>query len=188
MESKDVSELLKQLKIYRNSYINSLTENEWNDLKRDWFNQLKEYDYEDVKSKLDSFFATEKNLYAIPSSYYLKEGLYKSTQKFQPGKIYCRCQVCGRLFEHSFEKRNDMARNPLTIHEDRCRSVRYLKKLYKDYFNRAIDETTENDLFRMSEEKFNETYFLILEKTYKKMPDGFDKKLLENVLNTRKEE
>lgn len=176
MTKKEVGDLINRLKLYRVYYFNQLDKDDFLKMKNEWYLQLEEYDYEDVESKLNSFLTDERNENKIPNPYMLKSGLYKTKQKFKDSEVRVRCMFCGKVVEYY---------NELNKHEDRCRSIKYLKSIYPRYFNRTIDDETTKDLQNMSEYNFRKNYYLILEKVYERMEEGEKKELLRKVLESR---
>lgn len=146
-------------------------------IKKEWFRTLKDYDYQDVDSALTNWLKDENNKNFLPNVYELIKGCYTLEEKNNPRKFKCACMCCGVY----------LPPNELKKHEDRCRSVSYLKRIYPKYMNRTIDDEVTEELMNMSEHSFNNTYYLILEKIYDLMPDCYDKELLENVLKTKNE-
>lgn len=172
----EVENLLDKVKLYRAYYFNQLSSDDFLKMTNEWYLQLEEYDLEDVEDKLNEFLKDEMNNNKIPNPYMLKSGLYKTKQKFQKGKVYTRCMYCGKTLEHG---------DKLNKHEDRCRSIKYLKSIYPRYFNRTIDDETTEDLKKMSDYNFKKNYYLILEKVYERMEEGEKKELLRKVLESR---
>lgn len=63
------------------------------------------------------------------------------------------CNYCGRFLDCSEQ----------TKHEDRCRSIRYIERKYKQLWGKEIDKKA---LWDLSDDDFNEKYFLFLQKLY----------------------
>ena len=175
MTRDEINNSIQKIVLYR-PFFKIDNENQLNAMINEWYLQLEEYDYEDVESKLNSFLADESNNNKIPNPYMLKSGLYKTKQKFKDGEVRVRCMFCGKVVEYY---------NELNKHENRCRSIKYLKSIYPRYFNRTIDDETTKDLQNMSEYNFRKNYYLILEKVYDRMEEGEKKELLKKVLESR---
>ena len=66
-------------------------------------------------------------------------------------------------------------------HYERCSSIDYIVEMSKRYLGK---ELKKSELFELNDFKFDELYYKICYAVYNKMPDGFPKHILENVLLT----
>lgn len=181
MTRENTKQLIKKLFIYRSYLRNSNSEQILTDMTNEWFRVLANYDYADVDENLDDFFKEETT--KVPDPYQLIRGLKTIEQKNRRSNTYIYCDVCKKPLE-VYVNGSKMDRTEADSHMSRCRSVRYLKQIYPKYIGREIDKETEKDLKNMNQYKFDETYYLILKKVHEVMPEGFDKQLLTNVLET----
>ena len=186
MRRSEVMSLIKKVKTHREFFgvrpngedITSLIEDEWARL-------FEDYDYTDIDEILERWLMNENNIGKVPDAFYLRKYALTTEDKKSSSGVAIYCEVCGKALNVHVREKKIVNRTEADEHMSRCRSVRYLKQLYRRYFDREIDEETETDLKQMSKEKFDTTYYLILEKAYKKMPESFDKQLLGNTLKTR---
>ena len=84
------------------------------------------------------------------------------------------CKYCGRLLDKEHQ----------VVHEDRCRSIRYMGRKYETLFNRAIDK---RQLWELSKEEFDKKYDEFLKyiepKVTKPNEKFFMKKYFESEVN-----
>lgn len=92
-------------------------------------------------------------------------------QKKENNKGKIACQFCGRYLP-ILEMRK---------HEDRCRSVKYLKRLYKDYFNKELEV---KDLYNLNDETFDKSYIKVLEKVLPMITNEVERRGITNVIET----
>ena len=67
-------------------------------------------------------------------------------------------------------------------HEDRCRSIRYLQRLYSKYFNRTLGELEK--LYNIPKKEFDEQYIKVMEKALPLVKNESEKRSMYNVIET----
>ena len=175
MTRQEVKDLLEIVFLYRPFYKQTLKDE--SDFKRcidEWEDKLKNYENEEVKNNLSEFLKDNES--KIPTPFDLTRELKTIEQKNRKGRTYIYCEVCHMPLEIYIDhERHKVDRKDADKHMDRCRSVRHLKLMYTKYLGREIPIDEEKNLKKMSEDKFDEVYYLILKKAYEKMPDNMEK-------------
>lgn len=168
----EVGNLLDKIKLYRPYFAGHLDKTGLTRLKQEWFEKLEPYDSEDINEKLDEFLKDGDNLSKQPDVYQL----IKHCKTIKDKKNFCgyttSCKFCGRWF--------DM--NEVHDHEDRCRSIKYIGKLYSKFFPER--ELPLKDLYNMSKQEFDVNYEKILDVIYPKL-EGKEKDDMKNVIESR---
>ena len=172
MTRNDVNNLVKIIQVHRPYFVTRLGDEIYKELVNEWARLMEPYDYEDVKANLENFLMNENNYGREPDAYQLIRGLLttKDKEENSKGKVYC--MFCNRI----------MTRLEIHDHEDRCRSVKYLKRLYKKYFKRELEDI--EGLYRMPNEDFDKAYIFVLEKALPYMTDLTEKRGVTNVIET----
>lgn len=67
-----------------------------------------------------------------------------------------------------------MTRLEIHEHEDRCRSIKYLQRIYRKYFRRELEDLAK--LYNMANKDFDKAYIYILEKALPNVTDIIEKK------------
>ena len=171
MSKEELSSLVDEMLLYRPYYKKSVGENGIRGLKINWWKQLQNYSYEDVKERLNEFFRDEKNDAGVPNPYRLRDGLLTEEIKEKQSKYKVACMFCGRWLDG----------NEIQKHEKRCRSIKYLSNLCLKYFQRDIGNKPE--LYDMSEDLFNKSYVSTLQKMLGYVNEN-ERKGIENVVNS----
>lgn len=174
MTLNETGDLLNKIKLYRPYFAGQFDKSGLDRLKREWHRILEPYEYEDINAELDDFLKDGDNLSKQPDVYQLIK--YCKTKKQKKITTFkTTCKFCNRIMDYS----------EIPEHEDRCRSIAYLKKLYKDYF--PTRDLPLKKLYGMSNDEFDDNYYKILEIVNKQIePSSKEAKLLTNVLETRK--
>lgn len=166
--------LLDKIKIYRPYFAGQFDKSGLDRLKREWHRILEPYEYEDINAELDDFLKDGDNLNKQPDVYQLIK-YCKTIQQKQIKTFKTNCKFCNRLMDYT----------EIPEHENRCRSIAYLKKLYKEYF--PTRELPLKSLYEMNDGEFDDNYYKVLEIVNKQIePSTREFKLIANVLETRK--
>lgn len=165
MTREESKQIVDKIQIYRQSFL--ITENVY----REWYRILEPYDYYDVEKKLDDYFRDSDNFGKYPDAYYLTRFLKTSEEKKVFNEPHALCQICGRaiLFK-DYEK-----------HYEKCSSADYIVSMCERYLDKKI---SKEKLMATDDETFKKYYYSTCYAIYNKMPDGFPKHLLGNVLLT----
>lgn len=172
MTRTEVIELVDKIQIYRPYFRSRLGDKVYQDLLVEWSRILEPYDYEDIQAKLEDFLKDENNYGKEPDVYQLIKGVLTIKDKENGGKCQIACQFCGRY----------MAKLELDAHEERCRSIKYLQRLYRNYLKREIIDKKE--LYDMGKDNFNKAYIRVLEKVLPLVTDNLEKRGITNVIET----
>lgn len=122
----------------------------------EWHKVLSEYDNDEVNKEFDSHLKSEAM--DAPRLNLLVKHLDKKNAK-RPDTFICPCKYCGSKIKTRIDLLN------IKKHEDRCRSVQYLKKVYLKYSNQEFPN--EDELYALDEKVFNAKYNRILNKLLK---------------------
>lgn len=167
MEKLEVNKLIEKIMVFRQSFLktkNTLDE---------WFKILEPYDYSDVEKKLDEYFKESNNFGQYPDPYYLIRNLTTISEKEKYREVTIICQICGEKVSHgAYEK-----------HFDRCSSIDYICNMSERFYNKKLDK---KELYQMQSDKFDKAYWNFCENLFNKIPDGLEKRALENALLTHK--
>ena len=162
MTRLEVDKLLNTVDLnYKNYFKGPI--NEFSDY---WYEYLYQYDFIEVEKKLRDCMSMDQFQYQPPTLEYLIKDLVKIQDKVDFNKTFIYCQFCNRIF-NSIET--------LHKHEDRCRSVRYIVRQYKKYFNREVNK---RELYEMSDEDFDEKYDKLLRFIEQHTTDEKEKKVI----------
>lgn len=172
MTRNDVNNLVKIIQVHRPYFVTRLGDEIYKELVNEWARLMEPYDYEDVKANLEKFLMNENNYGREPDAYQLIRGLLTTKDKEENSKGKVCCMFCNRI----------MTRLEIHEHEDRCRSIKYLKRLYKKYFKRELEDVAE--LYNMPGEDFDKAYIFVLEKALPYMTDLTEKRGVTNVIET----
>lgn len=121
---------------------------------KEWHEILKEYDDREVNEELTRHLTNDVSIAYIPKVTMLVKFLTKCSDKGKIVDFYTNCKICGKQFK------TNIYMQEVKEHEDRCRSIRYLKKVYKKYLNRTLENI--NDLYSMSKDNFTKNYDQVL--------------------------
>lgn len=167
MERIETNKIINKITTFRQSFLVK------KDTVAEWHKILKDYDYNDVDSKLDDYFKESKNFGQFPDPYYLTKYLTKTKDKFSMENIVIHCSLCGEIIPQ--EKYQD--------HYDRCSSADYVYRMYKKYYNKIINK---EEIKKLPDEQFDKMYWQFCDNLYKIIPDGLEKKCLENAIRSHK--
>lgn len=167
MDRKETIKLLDKITTFRQSFLvkKGTVDN--------WLDVLKDYDYKDVDNKLDDYFRESKNFGQYPDPYYLTKYLIKISEKFSMDNIMVKCSICGKK----------ISQEQMDAHYDKCSSIDYIHRMYQKHYNTNI---RKNELWELPKETFDKMYWAFCEKLYNELPDGLEKKCLENAIRSHK--
>ena len=172
MTRSDINYLIKLIQLHRPYFASRFDDTIYKELINEWERLMGPYEYKDVKNNLEKFLKDEANANKEPDAYNLIRGLLTIKEK-QEGTMYqVSCQFCGRY----------MNRLELGKHEDRCRSINYLKRLYKKYYNQELADIRE--LYQMSEDNFDKAYIRVLERVRPLVTNKMEYRGITNVIET----
>lgn len=172
MTRLEVKKLVDLITIHRPYFTSRLGDKILNELMSEWERIMGPYDYEDIKDNLEKFLKDENNYGREPDAYQLIRGLFTIEDKNTNSLGRVTCQFCGRVFN----------RLEVYEHEDRCRSIKYLKKLYRNYLLRELEDIQA--LYSMKNEDFDKAYIRVLEIVLPKVTNRIEKHGIENVIET----
>lgn len=170
MTRNDVNGLVKIIQVHRPYFVTRLGDEIYKDLVNEWERLMEPYDYEDVKRNLEEFLKNENNYGREPDAYQLIRGLLTTKEKEENAKGRAYCMFCNRL----------LPMTELHQHEDRCRSIKYLQKVYRNYFSRELEDLPK--LYDMNNQEFEKAYMYVLEKALPMVTDPVERKGIINTL------
>lgn len=167
MEITETNKILRKIVTFRQSFlIKKDTVDEWHKI-------LKDYDYKDVDEKLDEYFRESKNFGQYPDPYYLTKYLIKSNEKFSMSNITIKCSLCGEtVLQAKYQE-----------HFDRCSSIDYVCRMYERFYNKKINA---KELWELPKERFENMYWQFCYNLYEIIPEGLEKRCLENAIRSYK--
>jgi len=172
MTRAEVKELLDVIEVHRPYFTSRLGDKVLSNLMSEWERIMGPYEFEDIKANLEKFLKDESNYGKEPDAYQLIRGLLTIEDKKNGSKGQVQCMFCSRI----------MSRLEIHKHEDRCRSIKYITKLYKRYLKREIAD--KRALYEMDDKEFNEKYIHVLEKVYPFLTSITEKRSMSNVIET----
>ena len=159
MTVQETNLFLKRIKQYYNEFT-------IDDFKvEEWYNQLKDYDVEDVNSRLDRHLKSQEYGDYPPKLNYILAGIIKTKDKDAVRKYIIRCANCGK----------DMDYFNYDEHIRKCNAIDYVIREMKKYLNKNV---TREQLESMSEETFWDKYDALLQIIKDKLPNKSGKKKL----------
>ena len=159
MTVQETNAFLKRIKQYYNDFI-------VDDFKvEEWYNQLKDYDAEDVNARLDKHLKSETYGDYPPKLNYILAGIIKTKDKDAVRKYIIICENCGRELDYfNYDE-----------HIRKCNSIDYVIREMKKYLHKDI---TREQLESMSDSNFWDKYDAMLQIIKDKLPDKSGKKKL----------
>lgn len=145
MTIKETNEFMERIKSHYQEFV-------IDDFKiKEWYKELKNYDYEDINNKLEEHLKSEVYGEQIPKLYFLTKYLTPSKDKGKIFRYSTECTVCGKQIEdEEFDN-----------HFSRCSSASAIVRDLKRYYNLDIDY---EELMNMNNEMFERTYIKYLNK------------------------
>lgn len=172
MTRQEVIKLIEFITIHRPNFRSRLGDKILKDMIEDWTRILGPYDYDDIFNNLEEFFKDERNYGKDPDAYQLIKGVLTTEDKKTNSLGRVSCQFCGRWFN----------RLEIHNHEDRCRSVKYLDRMYRKLLNRQL--LNKKELYEMSDKEFDEKYIKSLEYLLPHMRNILDIRGTTNTIET----
>lgn len=174
VECKEVLDFL------RYNYQNISITNEMVDV---WFNELQQYDKEDIMLKLKDMIGWDIFQLKAPSLMAIVKDVPKTQQKLDWNKGVAYCNYCGRAFTvGNGKEKNSM--DEIHQHEDRCRSIKYINKKYSiRYKDRELTNEEKRNLYNMSKEEFDGYYDKILKYIYDHTDNEMEKTCIDHIFN-----
>lgn len=172
MERAEVIKLVDLIQLHRPYFRTRLGEGIYKDLINEWERIMGPYEYKDIYNNLEKFLKDEDNYGKEPDAYQLIRGLLTIEDKKEGNNGQVQCMFCSRV----------MSRLEIHKHEDRCRSIKYITKLYKRYLKRELAD--KRVLYDMDDKEFNEKYIHVLEKVYPFITNITEKRSMSNVIET----
>lgn len=167
MEAKD---FMKRVKSHYQDFI-------IDDFKiKEWYSELKKYDYEDVNKKFEEHLRSENYGESIPKLYFLTKYLTKTEDKGKVKNYVVYCQLC--------EKQIDL--RDYDKHYSRCSAINYIENYMEKFFNKKVKN--KDELFLMSDEKFNSMYDKFLNKIVGKKISRVETEIILKILYPNEEE
>lgn len=159
MTVQETNLFLKRIKQYYNEFT-------IDDFKvEEWYNQLKDYDAEDINARLDKHLKSEAYGDYPPKLNYILAGIIKTKDKDAVRKYIIRCANCNKDLDYfNYDE-----------HIRRCNAIDYVIREMKKYLNKKV---TREQLENLSEKDFWDKYDAMLEIIKNKLPDGSGKKKL----------
>lgn len=136
-----------------------------------WHNIFKDYDYKDVRSKVNECLEEDRFQFNAPTPQFIVRNLQRLEEKKKLNSYKVYCQNCGRLFD-SYEEEEK--------HFDRCMSVDYVITNTKKWFNKELDK---KELFNMNDDDFKIRYMKLLAYIYKNTDNEKEKDIIGKILN-----
>lgn len=137
MKNNEILDLIKLIdRVYKTDYARS------KDIVNDWTKVLKQYEFKDMSVSLENYMKNYTNY--PPKVYELTRGFRTIEAKKIIANSKTRCQFCMKLINIDDKE-----------HEDRCRSVLFIRSAVRRFKNQEIDL----EKYRaMSDEEFNKYY------------------------------
>jgi len=159
MTVQETNKFLKRIKQYYNDFI-------VDDFKvEEWYNQLKEYDAEDVNERLDRHLKSEVYGDYPPKLNYILTGIIKTEDKDAVRKYNIQCANCGKVLDYfNYDE-----------HIRRCNAIDYVIREMKKYLKKNV---TRKQLENMSENTFWDKYDTMLSIIKDKLPENSGKRKL----------
>lgn len=147
-----------------------------------WLDELQQYDFVDVFNRLRDLIMSGRYEIKPPTLLYLINGLQKTSGKVDWTKGVIFCERCHKAFNYDATK---PLPNEIKEHRDKCRSIDYVIKQTKKWFNKDL---TRGELWGMSEEEFNQRYNKLLDYIHKHTDDEEEKTRIGYIFNPPNEE
>ena len=141
------------------------------DLLDTWNKMLEDYDYEDVKKRIEDLLASDEFKLNPPNIYHILKPLIKNKNKVDFSKATYNCDLCNRAF-------ND--KDEMLKHQDRCHSVRYISKQMKKWFNKDFNK---KELYELEENEFQKRYDDLLKYIMEHTTDEKEKQRIGFIFN-----
>ena len=158
MTVQETNLFLKRIKQYYSDFIVDDTKVE------EWYNQLKEYDADDVNERLNKHLKSQEYGDYPPKLNYILAGIIKTKDKDAVRKYAIICENCGKVLDYfNYDE-----------HIRKCNSIDYVIKEAK-YLNKTI---TRDQLEQLPDNVFWDKYDALLQIVKDKLPEGSGRKKL----------
>lgn len=175
MNKEQVNEMLSQLSM---QYQNFKITDELFDM---WFDELQQYDFNDVIDRLKHLVSTGRYNYNPPPLIMIIDGLTKKHHKLDWKKNVVLCHFCNKGF--NVDEKGYSAE--LKEHEDRCRSINYVIRQMKKWYGVTI---TRGELWALPKEEFDAKYDKLLHYIYEHTDNPVEKDVIGYIFNPPNEE
>lgn len=172
MTRLEVKELVDLIVIHRPFFKSRLGDKIYQDLLVEWSRIMEPYDFEDIKANLETFLKDENNYGREPDAYQLIRGAMTTKTKQDNSKGLVGCQFCGRMLNQL----------QMQQHEARCRSIQYLRRLYKNYFNKDLADLEK--AYNINDADFNKSYIEVMERVLPLVKNESERRSMSNVIET----
>ena len=161
MQKSETNILLQRIKTYypKFYYASYVVEN--------WYMELKDYNPNIMIQALKQY--AEDN--AEPPSVVNLTSIADRIKNTNEIDYQTLCKICGKL----------LSKEQQVVHEDRCRSIRYMEKQYKKLFNK---ELSRRQLWEISKEEFDKKYDEFLKYILPKITNLDEKHAIEMYFKT----
>ena len=165
MEKKDANIVLQRIKTYypKFFYASYTVEN--------WYMELKDYEPEVIIQALREYAGQNSEPPSVINLKSIADRLCGQTIALDY-KTFCR--FCGRL----------LGKDQVEIHEDRCRSTRYMCRKYREIYNKTLDKRM---LWELSLCEFNKKYDELLKIVLSQTTNPDEKFAIEKYFETMEE-
>lgn len=139
----EVKEFMKRIKSHYQEFV-------VDDFKtKEWYSELKKYDYEDVNNKLEQHLRNETYGESIPKLYFLTKYLIPTEQKGIKKEYNVYCPICGRTI--NLEQYED--------HYVKCNRTKLMITDMKVYYNKDLNL---DEILRLSDVDYERLYIKYL--------------------------
>lgn len=173
MNREQTIKLISQLQM---NYPNFVEEDKVEKMVDYWATELSQYDYEDVMERFKQLLGDNRFQMKPPTLIYIISSLTPKHDKINYEKGVFFCPNCNRPFN---------LEPVMNKHWDRCRSVDYIIRETKKWFNKKI---SRKSLFDLSEEEFEKAYDRLLHYIYEHTQDKHEKTRIGYIFNPPSQE
>ena len=82
-----------------------------------------------------------------------------------------KCSICGKK----------ISQEQMDAHYDKCSSIDYIQRMHQKHYNTNI---RKSELWELPDDTFNKMYWAFCNKLYNELPEGLEKKCLENAIRS----
>ena len=168
MNKKEVLELISFInKNYHNYFDNKKIDG----IVEEWYKDLCQYDFEDVKEQTKELMSKSDFQMKPPTLYHIISRCQKKYEKVDYSRITYFCDNCNKIFKDYDE---------LLEHRTKENSMEYIIRETKKWFNKDLDK---DQLFKMEEKEFEERYNKLLHYIYENTTDEEEKTRIGYIFN-----
>lgn len=165
MTIEETQKITNKIKIYRPKFEITAP------LIEEYYKVFEPYDYQDVEKKLNEYLSDANNQNRYPDPLYLTKYLKTSYQKEHTSEPDIICDLCCRSIKVLEYK----------THRDKCSSAMWLCDMSRKYFNKTLNYMK---LMEIEQSEFDEKYYQFSKKLYEILPNGLQKRVLENYIRS----